>query len=285
MKTKQFLPILGLMVLGLTMMMMGGCGTSYYDETSYEYPNWTPEGLIYCQKAVTHYRKEPMGTITLGTDYSYVTMDTDGDNEAILPYSSYPYFSPKGTYAALISDETISIYKRADNSKVYEFSPTTESISSLDWGPDEARLVYLKNRGGINVINIDGTGNLNIATSGEAVTWKYGTKIVFEYLDGLYTPTAIINIDGTGRTNLGDQSISSATVSSIATNEIYGSAGNEYGYIDVNVATPQFHAKISNFRGYLPKINPGANKIVYGQFRSNGVWLINIDGSNIKQLK
>jgi len=276
-------------VLLLAMGMNGGCGGRFYDEISYEYPNWTPEGLIYCQKATTHYRE--YGGIggryneTLGTDYSYVIMDTDGNNETTLPYKSYPYFSPKGTYVALINGNTISIIRRSDNTQVYSFAPTTESIKALDWGPYEDKLVYLKSKGDIDVININGSGDFNIATSGESVSWKHGNKIVFEYLDGLYTPTAVINPDGTGRIDLGPQSISSAVVSLTATNEIYGKHGSEYGYVDISTVPPQYYTKISPFDGYLPKLNARGDKVVYSKYMAGGIWVINIDGTGLKRLR
>lgn len=287
MKTKLIISFLGLGLLLLTtLIMIGGCGERFYDEISYEYPNWTPEGLIYCQKAVTHEREYGGGYHeNLGTDYHYVTMDIDGNNETILPYSSYPYFSPKGTYAALISGETISIYKRSDNSKVYEFSPTTEGIRQLDWGPEEDRLVYLKNKGDINIININGSNDFNIATSGESVSWKYGNKIVFEYLEGGATPLGVINYDGTDRINIWSESVSTPNISSISTNEVYGGHSTGYGYTDINLPTPKFFLKIGGFDGYLPRLSPTADKITYGAFRKNGIWLININGTNLKQLK
>ena len=36
--------------------LIGGCGAMTFDETAYYSPNWTPEGLIYTTKVVTHYK-------------------------------------------------------------------------------------------------------------------------------------------------------------------------------------------------------------------------------------
>lgn len=271
--------LFGLVIVG------GGCSTNY-DETYYQGPNWTPEGLIYCQKSVTHYQKDPLGTITLGTDYSYVTMDTDGNNETTLPYNGYPYYSPKGTYVALISGKTISIIRRSDNQQVYSFSPSSDSIESLDWGPDEDKLVYLRNNGGINVVNINGTGDLNIAVSGEAIAWKYGNKIVFNYLDSIYTYTSIINYDGSGRQDIiREGRVVDPQVSQIASNEVFGTQGWAYGYININLDPPSFVQLISEFTGYRPKLSPTATKVTYGKLLDTGIWLINIDGTGLKQLK
>ena len=292
MRNKISVMVLGLLVLVFVCGATGGCGgESFVDSTSYQYPNWTPEGLIYCQKAVTHYRKY-WGAIggeyseNRGTDYYYVTMSTEGTNETTLPYTSYPYFSPLGTYVALISGETISIVRRLNNVQTYSFSPTTESISELDWGPDEGKLVYLKNRGGINVINVDGTGDLNIAVSGEAITWKYGGKVVFNYSDDLYTYTAVINHDGTIRQNIiRENRVVDPQISRVVSNEVFGTQGWAFGYIDINLGSPQYIQLISDFRGYKPRLSLGANKITYGKFGETGIWLSNIDGSNLIQLK
>jgi hypothetical protein len=179
MQAKQVLSFLGLGILLLTAVIMGGCSEPF-DEAGYQVPNWTPEGLIYCQKSVTHYRREPMGTVTLGTDYYYVTMDTDGNNEITLPYNSYPFYSPKGTYVALISGETISIIRRSDNNKVYDFSPTTGSISLIDWGPNDDKLAFMINSSGhLFVVNVDGS-NLKEIAAIDAIefSWKHNAKIL-----------------------------------------------------------------------------------------------------------
>src|SRR3989339_1042753 len=124
---KVWFLILVLVAFSFSMM---GC-SSLYDEAWYQAPNWTPEGLIYFQKSITHYRQEPMGTITLGTDYEYGTMTIDGTQETKLPYTSYPYYSPKGTYVAFVSGSNISIVRRSDNQTIYNFLIPTENISWL----------------------------------------------------------------------------------------------------------------------------------------------------------
>lgn len=289
-----------LVLVGLFIIagLIGGCGNTYWDETIYSNPNWTPEGLVYCTKTVHHHKKYGLGNNEyLGTDYSYVTMDTDGNNETSLPYNSYPYFSPKGTYVALITLEgssnsnvamnngnTISIIRRSDNAKVYEFSPTTESISMLDWGPDEDKLVYLKNHGDINIIKTNGSQDFNIAISGESVSWKYGDNIAFQYLDGLYTPLAIIRYDGVSRINISTEGVSSPCISNIETNKIYGDHATEYGHTDINQTPPKYNKLFDTFNGSNPMANFNNNKIVYSNY-GGGVWIINIDGTNIKQLK
>ncbi|MBI5699336.1 hypothetical protein HZC35_03375 [Candidatus Saganbacteria bacterium] len=283
MKGKTGLALLGLIILLGVLGLVGGCST-LYDEVSYQAPNWTPEGLIYCAKIVTQYRKEPMGTITLGTNYYYVTMDTDGNNETTLPYNSYPYYSPKGTYAALINGNKISIIRRSDNQEIYNFSPTIKTINELDWGPEENKLVYLKSNGDINIIDINGNNDLNLASSGETVSWKYGDNIAFQYLDGLYTPLAIIRYDGSNRINIWSEGVSSPCISNLATNEVYGSHATEYGYTDVNVNPPKYNQIFADFSGSSPKANLNKRKIVYSNY-GGGIWAIDIDGTNIKQLK
>ena len=75
MKIKLIFVVLGFMAILLIVGMVGGCGERFYDEINYEYPNWTPEGLIYCQKAVTHYRREPMGTMKVEMEFGNVKVN------------------------------------------------------------------------------------------------------------------------------------------------------------------------------------------------------------------
>lgn len=281
MKVKLFNLLVLIVVVEL---LMGGCSKPF-DETSYQYPNWTPEGLIYCQKSITHYLKQPFGTLTQGTDYSYVTMDTDGKNEVALSYNSYPYYSPKGIYTALISGETISIYKRADNSKIYSFVPTTENISSLDWGPDEDSLVFRTSKGAIYISNINGGNIALIKNNGYSIAWRYRDKIIIDSIPGVVSVNSsnFSNIIGYPNVSGGEFNISPTT------NEaIYRSAYNE-GIKKFNLASSEAIPTILINRNDLWNIHvsPDGQEIIASGNNIVGeqIWLINIDGTGLKQLK
>jgi len=297
MRNKISVMVLGLLALVFVCGATGGCGgESFVDSTSYQYPNWTPEGLIYCQKAVTHYRKY-WGAIggeyseNRGTDYYYVTMSTEGTNETTLPYTSYPYFSPLGTYVALISGETISIVRRADNVRAYSFSPTTESISELDWGPDEGKLVYVVSVSGpdeLYIINLDGTGRVLISSNyaGDA-NWRFGDKILFS--GGNYGGYAkIMTADANNVNNIVIfENAIGGDITRSSTEAIFrGNTGIEH----INVTgSPSVYSTTLIARNDLWNIHlsPDGQKIVASGNNITGeqIWLINTNGSNLTQLK
>lgn len=264
--------------------MLGGCGAVLVDEISYEYPNWTPEGLIYCQKAVTHYRKWPMGSETLGTDYYYVTMDTDGNNEINLPYKSYPYYSPKGTYAAFISGNKISIVRRSDNQEIYAFSPTTESVSMLDWGQEEDKLAYVTSDKKLFSVKINGSNNSFIIGGCLNAIWANSDQFVLEYFssaEGIYLST----ISGEGgslikyRYGYSPQNYSSS--------EILFNYSEDIRKIKLDGTNDTL--LFSSYKKSGPKLSPTKDKIVggagYDTTGDSGIWLIDIDGTNQKQLR
>ena len=282
----------GLLALVFVCGATGGCGgESFVDSTSYQYPNWTPEGLIYCQKAVTHYRKY-WGAIggeyseNRGTDYYYVTMSTEGTNETTLPYTSYPYFSPLGTYVALISGETISIVRRADNTQVHSFSPTTESISELDWGTNDDKIVFRTNKDVVYISNINGSSMERIHQKGYSMAWGYGSKII---VDGSPEVVAIDSSSYSEAVEYLKVEGGEFNISPAATNEVVYRSAYEEGIKKFHLTSPEADPIILIARNDLWGIHVSLDgqKIVahgdniYGQ----EIWIININGSNLTQLK
>lgn len=274
-----------LFVLISLVAFLTGC-SSLYDEVSYQAPNWTPEGLIYCQKSVTHYRKEPMGTITLGTDYYYVTMDIDGNNETLLPYDSYPYFSPKGTYAALIKGSTIEVIKRSDNQQVYKFSPTTESVGELDWGPDEDKLIFLTAKENLYIVNNDSTNQNLLTTECSNATWKYGNNIIYvTSRKDIYGRITAFNYSNNIENIFNNAKGLEPSVSSSNTLEVIYRNQNNIEKINLGNSNNTPDILFNNFIYAYIKLSPDATKLIAGKILNSGIWVINIDGSNLKQLK
>jgi len=282
----------GLLVLVFVCGATGGCGgESFVDSTSYQYPNWTPEGLIYCQKAVTHYRKY-WGAIggeyseNRGTDYYYVTMSTEGTNETTLPYTSYPYFSPLGTYVALISGETISIVRRSDNTQVHSFSPTTESISELDWGPDEGKLVYITENENVYTVNIDSTSSRLLTSECSDVSWKHGDKIVYvTSRSDIYGRITTWNNAGETESIYNQARGLEPAISPLNTLEVFYRSESNIEKININNVENVPEVLFRNFEYVNMRLSPDSQKIVAGKTLQSGIWLINIDGSNLAQLK
>jgi Tol biopolymer transport system component len=214
-------------------------------------------------------------------------MTTDGTNETTLPYSSYPYFSPLGTYVALISGNTISIVRRSDNTQVYSFSPTTESITELDWGPAEDKLVYLLSSKDLYIINVNGDGNIKIASSIENIAWEFGNRIVSigtvgsDWGGRIYNATNLEELFFNPNLKGGELSISK-----INTDEVVyrGDSINQ-----INIASGGTSPVVLIDRNDLWNIHlsPDGQKIVASGNSITGeqIWLINIDGSSSIQLK
>ena len=292
MRNKISVMVLGLLVLVFVCGATGGCGgESFVDSTSYQYPNWTPEGLIYCQKAVTHYRKY-WGAIggeyseNRGTDYYYVTMSTEGTNETTLPYTSYPYFSPLGTYVALISGETISIVRRLNNVQTYSFSPTTESISELDWGPDEGKLVFLTNNENLYVVNTDSTNSRLLTSECSDISWKHGNKIVYvTSRSDIYGRITTWNNAGETESIYNQARGLEPTISALNTLEVFYRNESNVEKININNVDNVPEVLFRNFAYVNMKLSPDSQKILAGKTLQSGVWIVNIDGSNLTQLK
>ncbi|OGC15189.1 hypothetical protein A3J90_02520 [candidate division WOR-1 bacterium RIFOXYC2_FULL_37_10] len=283
---KVWFLILVLVAFSFSMM---GC-SSLYDEAWYQAPNWTPEGLIYFQKSITHYRQEPMGTITLGTDYEYWTMTVDGTQETKLPYTSYPYYSPKGTYVAMISGSNLNIVRRSDNQTVYSYAFPIAYGGSLDWGPDDDKLVYQKaSSGTLITMNIDGSNPIEI-TSKEVmpdIAWKYNSMIacIGDYL-------TLVSSDGvTSEVLLSDVPLTFYPNYYSDGKYLFTADTNKFYKIDLNskdVVSAVSH-QLNSFKPQKvwinPKLSPDNQKVIGGFSLDTGIWITNIDGTGLKQLK
>ncbi|MFA6170426.1 MAG: hypothetical protein WCW67_07535 [Candidatus Margulisiibacteriota bacterium] len=281
--------VTGLVILGATLfglaLVMGGCGSSYWDEVIYTKPNWTPEGLIYATKTVYHHREYGMGTNEyLGEDTYYVTMDTDGNNETATAYDSYPYYSPKGTYVAFISGETIKIVRRTDNQQIYVFSPVTENISQLDWGPDEDKLVYVTSNNNTFSIRIDGTNNTHIYDNSLSAIWVNTNTIAFE--DKSSTEGISLSVISENGANYKKLRIG-YSLQKHSENQIFYNFGEDIRVINLDGTNDLL--LFSSYKKSEPKLSPDKLFVVggkgYDTTGNGGIWIINIDGTNLKQLK
>lgn len=298
-KMKRSMVLIGLlMVAG---MLMTGCGETSFDETSYFNPNWTPEGKIYARKVVSHYKNEWQGLffggqkkIKTGEDTYYVTMDTGGNNEELLAYPYYPYFSPKGTYVAYVdSTSTFHVINRSNSTEVFSFQPTTEAIAELDWGPNEDKLVYRPTGADhLFVIGIDGNNKVEIGgIDAVEIAWRVTDKIVFfNRVDSVYY-LAFAASDATSleTTSLRGSAIGSYPNYYSNSNFVFSYGSNKLYKINVTTNTINLETshQISSLTTKTPintKLSPN-NLMIAGGFSQGGIWIINIDGSGFKEIK
>ena len=294
MRNKISVIVLGLLALVFVGGLMGGCGSTSVTSYTYFYPDWTPDGKIICSKLQStstsggNFLGMPGGT-TFNDHYFLTVMDANGSNEADIKEisgSAKVAASPLGNYYAYTDGNNITIITTAGvTANTIDCGAT---VDSFDWGPDESNLVFgTKTSATSEIYVVDRAGTLSsLLTIGENVAWRFGDKIVFEYVSGIYTYTATINQDGTNRENLDreDRVISPQFFSS-DTNKIYGSQGTKYGYVDISLTSKDFTELFSDFDGYLPKLSKSADTIVYTDYSDVGIWVINISGTGEVQLR
>lgn len=305
---------LKLFILLISIVILGGCGGRRWDQVSYYDPNWTPENLIYAKKVVAHYAEDWQGLWLGGMkQYKdsestyYVTMDTNGNNEQILPYPYYPYFSPQGTYVCYVdTTSTFHIIRRADTQEVYSFQPTTEAISELDWSPDERKLAFSTELlpttviGPIlYVVDINGS-NFKKVSEGESPTWSPdGKTIVFDHCYSVG-----LNVSGEGLSVYTVSNEAVLKISSLSTREghnpdfmsdnqivIFNYEYDSYcgttkiGTINILTGTT---LEIISGQVLYPKWSANGiiyNGITYGESLDSGIWISTINGSGLRQIK
>ncbi len=275
------------------LLVIGGCTLSANPSTTTYYynPNWTPNGKILCTKNVQTVSGGSGGSggTDIAAEYYLVLMNDDGTGETNIKKigaGGKVAASPLGNYYAYTEGNYVKVVDTSGNDvSSINAGATTDS---LDWGPDESKLAYgikTSATSEIYTVNRDGSG-LTFLAVGENVAWKYGTKIIFEYLLGIYTSTATINQDGTNKENIErEDRVISPQILSSNTNEAYGTQGTEYGYIDISLNPKVFNKLFDNFNGYLPKLSKNGDKVVYTDYSLAGIYLINITGTGEIKIK
>ena len=293
MKGKNFLWILG---FGLMVMAVGlvGCGDVPIESKIYHYPNWTPDGRIIAIKNVIRETKGMWGNYDTTYDKSFITtISSDGATETdLFEISDYAYpsevvCSPDGKKIGYISHPE---YKLAiinyDGTGKY-IIPGVSGVSHFDWSPDSTKIAYSNDNGELHVFNIDGTNNNQIATSAEAVAWRVGGGIAFEYLDNGYLYLGRINTDGTSKESYGNMSVYSPQISN-NNNIIYGLAMAAYRKLDVSTNPPKEEILINKIDFIKPRIAFDEKKLIGSDLDQQdivGIWIINIDGTGSKRLR
>jgi hypothetical protein len=293
MTKKLSLMVLGLAVFGLAASMVGGCGnsvTTYF----YYYPDWTPDGRILCSK---NKQVTTTGTGGIGggggsvsNNYYLTIMDANGSNEVdikSIDNSAKVAASPLGNYYAYAESGSNYIKIVDTSGNDVNSIDCGANIDSLDWGPDEAKLVFgikTSATSEIYTVNRGGTAK-NILTIGENVAWRFGNRIFFEHKIDVYSYLGSIFSDGTGFYNYGDSSVYSPQILSSNTNYCFGKALNSYRRLDVSV-TPEIEVILfSPFNGYLPKLSMLGDKIAYTDYSDAGIWVVSIAGTGEVKLK
>ena len=304
MKSRLSLIVLGLAVVLLTSGMNGGCGEPISESVSYGNPNWMTDGRIVANKTVV--REKQKGIIPGYMTYEkifeakyLVTMKDDGTDEKEI-YGGEDKYGKMGEAVASPLGNYLGVWEyrdgkycitiiTADGSKEIKSIDCGEMINSFDWSPDETRIAYAGEVSrDLYVLNISDESKVKIATSAEAVAWRVGEKIAYistTYIEGwgnYPSKLTLIKENGTNKMEMIDARDPQITN---ANEIIYRGASIESSAkidsirkINIDGTNDRYLFKYDK---YKPRLSFDNTKIVGG----GGVWVVNIDGTNLKKLR
>src|SRR5947207_123096 len=133
-------------------------------------------------------------------------MNEDGSGQTRLtnnPAADYgPSWSPDGRQIAFASDqyaEVQIVVMNADGSDAVRLTQQNPPSFEPSWSPDGQRIAFGFTNDGIDLINVDGTGQTPLGVIGGNPTWSPdGRQIAFEHDGKIY----VMNADGSGVTQL-----------------------------------------------------------------------------------
>ncbi len=266
-------------------LIIAGCASTS-TSTLYDTPNWMPDGRIICGKLVVTSSQQfygggiseskgymaafyPSGTgevnlFEAGALYQTTCSPTDELIAAVSPYYNGV------NYAIVIYD-----YK-GNISQV----PNTSNVQYLDWSPDATKLVYSDSDRNLYIINRDGTGKTQIATSAEAVAWRVGNRIILEYVVGTSSSRIYaIDADGNNQKDLAQGVMPQSTNNQRV---VYRSGGIPKS---INVNGTDEVTLFGDYDRDTLKLSFDNTKIVGGKTGDSGIWLMNIDGTGYEKIR
>jgi len=292
---------LAFVFLFMLFILVGGCGETRWTENYYYYPDWTPDGEIICMKEVADYRKSLsmpfpgiVSTDRISTKYYITTMSEEGTNEvAVKEVDSIGKVcaSPLGNYIAYTDGQYIKIITTSGQA-VNSIDCTTSDFG-FDWGNDESKIIYCNgSTGKVFLINRDGSSEQEIADNGWSVAWRYSDKIVMNKPLGNETYRIVAVNSGT----LSEEAVYTKVnggcfnISMINTNEVI--FGSDYGikkfYLNSPEADPVLLNSVTNVLGI--RLSLDGERIIgtgngSGDDLGKEIWIINIDGTGLEQLR
>jgi hypothetical protein len=288
MKSKRFL--FGLLVLGVIVGVLDGCGQAIYDEIAYYDPNWLTDGRIMAVKSVIKHRSEGIPgygrDVTVSSAQYIVSMRDDGSDERSIYGGegrsfNIPVASPLGSYIAYASGHYINIIS-ADGTMEIKTLDIVESPQSMDWSPDETRIAFSGyDTKDLGVLTISSGVITKIATNAGEVAWRIGDKISFGYL-------YVIDSDGNNSNYLADggkpQNMNSGKILYYAD---LITPGN-YVIKSVYPSGSSEGAVLSSYDKSSLKLSFDNMRVAggdLGQRSIKGIWVVNIDGTNLRKIR
>lgn len=294
MQNKLVLLIFGLIMVILTTGIIGGCGGSTTTTYFYYYPDWTPDGKILCSKnrQVTTQGSGSFGGGggTVSNNYYLTIMDADGSNERDIKSignGAKVAASPLGNYYSYVEVYTNIIHVVTTAGAFVSDIDAGADLYSLDWNPSETKIVYGTLSGESFIVLKDGTGKTSLYNGGSSIAWRYGERIVHKGSIGSDWGGLIVDGDSLSvlytntKTKGGEFNISK-----VNTNEVYYRGDKIFkALINTSEATPDL--VIDNSDLWNIKLSPDGQKIIASGPNTSGseIWLVNIDGTGLKQLR
>lgn len=271
----------------VALLAVGGCTLSANPSTTTYYynPNWTPDGKILCTKNVQTVSGGSGGSggTDIAAEYYLSLMNDDGTGETNIKKigaGGKVAASPLGNYYAYTEGNYVKVVDTSGNDvSAINAGATTDS---LDWSPDESKLVYgikTASTSEIYTVNRDGSGK-TFLTVGEDVAWRVGDYIAFEYSTPEGKTLSLIKSDGSTLTRL-----------RIGFNaQIFNSGQVLYSYgllvKQININGTNDVELFNDFYRSSPKLSFDNKKIASTDAsKSYGIYIINITGTGEAQIK
>jgi hypothetical protein len=282
----------------------------------YYYPDWTPDGRIICVKKSVTYREGATypawgsGVEVISTKYYITTMSDEGTQETDIKEIDglgKVAASPLGNYIAYTEGWHINVINYSGSS-LWSIN-CGGVVDSLDWSSTEAQIAYstenkysnwgtFESGGELIVVGKDGSHPVTV-DHGFDPSWRARAELV--YVDAYFAGSewgwypnkvSIINSGGTNKRSLESGREPQAT--------------KDGRIIYRGVSTPDVRVfdsvKAINFDGSEGKtlfyksdlwnirLSPDGQKIVgtgggSGEDFGKEVWIINVDGTGLKQLR
>ncbi|MFC1496788.1 hypothetical protein ACFL52_05175 [Candidatus Margulisiibacteriota bacterium] len=302
MRNLSFLILIVFFFSVVLLLINGGCSsvtTSY----RYYYPDWTPDGRIVCIKNKV---VSTTGTGVIGgsggseTNIYYITvMDADGTNEQDIktinqvgkvmasPVNNYYAFSD-GNNIKVISTSGSDVSSIDCGAEVYDF----------DWNPSASKLIYNAYSAGVlnevAIIDINGQNKTIISLTGSSPTWRYGNNIIFDnpIANELFRVVALDSSSLSENEQFSNIQGGEFNISSNNLNEVYYRSANSGGIKKFNISSPEALPDLIINRNDIwnIKLSPNGQKICgtgngAGLSLGKEIWIINIDGTGLQQIK
>ncbi|MFC1617279.1 hypothetical protein ACFL2K_03565 [Candidatus Margulisiibacteriota bacterium] len=296
--------LLKIIFLGIILMLLGACTRTETSRVYYN-PAWTYDGkIISVKESRFGFSFAGLGGGSSGYDSEcfLVTMDTEGENEAVikeLGESKFPQIncSPQGTYYALKYDYKIEIYQFSDGELVSTLS-FDDKIQEYDWSTNDTKLI-IRDESSTAIYNTSGEKQTDINVW--AFAWKYNNNIFGQ--QGSYPDIIMVYLDENA--NLVSSNIQANTI------DQYFPDGQSYLGDFKKISVPSFNiiedyatlsdaiAEGESYDGAHALVNQPINPVNPNQIMftgptgstfstdatGEGIYLINIDGTNRERIK